>query len=120
MLDANRANALKSTGPRTARGKAQVALNSLKDGRYARCLPEKLVQAGDYNGEALYRWFCSEIAATFGASDPADREQVLNRIPMHRLGALDELAAAVAYLLSDLAGYVTGATLDVNGGLYMG
>ncbi len=75
MLAANRANSLKSTGPRTAQGKARVALNSLKDGRYAVRLPEKLVQAGDYSGEALYRWFCSEIAATFGVSDSADRRQ---------------------------------------------
>lgn len=47
------------------------------------------------------------------------RQQVLARIPMHRLGTLDELAAAVVFLLSDLASYITGQTIDVNGGLYM-
>ena len=38
---------------------------------------------------------------------------------MGRLGTLDELAAAVVFLLSDLSGYITGQTIDVNGGLYM-
>ncbi len=75
MLAANRANCLSSTGPRTARGKARAALNSLKHGRYATRSPEKLIQAGDPGGAAQYRWFHSEIAATFGVSDPRERRQ---------------------------------------------
>lgn len=47
------------------------------------------------------------------------RREVLARIPMGRLGELEELAAAVCFLLSDSAGYITGQTIDVNGGLYM-
>ncbi len=75
MLAANRANALKSTGPRTARGKAQVALNRLKHGGYAVRLPEKLVQAGEQASDAQYRWFRSEIATTFGVGEQPDRRQ---------------------------------------------
>ncbi len=41
-------------------------------------------------------------------------------IPAQRLGTPDEIAAAVAYLVSDGAAYVTGACLDVNGGVFMG
>jgi 3-oxoacyl-[acyl-carrier protein] reductase len=44
---------------------------------------------------------------------------MLKTIPVGRLGQPDEVAAAVAYLASDAAGFVTGATLDVNGGMLM-
>jgi hypothetical protein len=53
-LAARRANALKSTGPRTECGKARVALNALKHGRRAVALRERLVRAGYREGEALY------------------------------------------------------------------
>jgi 3-oxoacyl-[acyl-carrier protein] reductase len=41
------------------------------------------------------------------------------RIPMQRLGAPDDVAAAVAFLASDEASYITGHVLAVNGGMYM-
>jgi 3-oxoacyl-[acyl-carrier protein] reductase len=43
-----------------------------------------------------------------------------SRIPLGRIGAADDIAAAVSYLLSDEASYVTGATFPVNGGLFIG
>jgi 3-oxoacyl-[acyl-carrier protein] reductase len=46
-------------------------------------------------------------------------EEKLGAIPVGRLGRPEEVAALVSYLLSDDAGYVTGATLDVNGGVLM-
>ena len=49
----------------------------------------------------------------------AQREALLGQIPLGRLGQAEEVAAAVAYLASPLAGYVTGTTLHVNGGMYM-
>jgi 3-oxoacyl-[acyl-carrier protein] reductase len=47
------------------------------------------------------------------------RKALLAQIPLGRLGAAADVAAAVGYLASPGAGYVTGAVLHVNGGLYM-
>src|SRR5579863_5357362 len=75
-LAARRANALKSTGPRTLRGKARVGFNALKLGlnadRSAR-LRERLIQAGFDREEALYGEIRSRIAQTFGVSTPEER-----------------------------------------------
>jgi len=49
----------------------------------------------------------------------AQREKLVERIPLGRLGLPDDIAHAVVYLASREAGYITGATLHVNGGMYM-
>jgi 3-oxoacyl-[acyl-carrier protein] reductase len=55
---------------------------------------------------------------TRGLSDE-QRGALLAQIPMARLGAADDVAAAVAFLCSPAAAYITGETLHVNGGMYM-
>ncbi len=47
------------------------------------------------------------------------KEAILGRIPAGRMGGPEDIAAAVLYLASDEAGYVTGQTLHVNGGMAM-
>ncbi len=49
----------------------------------------------------------------------AQKEALLKQIPLGRLGRAEEIAQAVAFLASPQAGYITGATLHVNGGMYM-
>ena len=47
------------------------------------------------------------------------REELLKMIPMHRMGAAQEIADAVSFLASGKAGYITGQTIHVNGGMFM-
>jgi 3-oxoacyl-[acyl-carrier protein] reductase len=47
------------------------------------------------------------------------KEEMLKRIPMRRLGTVDDVASVVAFLASDAASYITGETIHVNGGMYM-
>ena len=46
------------------------------------------------------------------------REQVLAQIPTGRLGRPEEVAAVVTFLCSESAGYITGAVININGGVY--
>jgi 3-oxoacyl-[acyl-carrier protein] reductase len=49
----------------------------------------------------------------------AAREALLKQVPLGKLGSADDIAHAVAFLASPQAGYITGETLHVNGGMYM-
>ena len=51
--------------------------------------------------------------------DDAVRAQLLEQVPAKRLGQPDDVAAAVVFLAGEDAGYITGTTLHVNGGMYM-
>jgi 3-oxoacyl-[acyl-carrier protein] reductase len=54
-----------------------------------------------------------------GALDEKTRTALLAQVPLGRLGSVEDVAHAVAYLASPEAGYITGETLHVNGGMYM-
>jgi 3-oxoacyl-[acyl-carrier protein] reductase len=53
------------------------------------------------------------------ALEDAQRAALAARIPLARLGTVEDIAKAVAFLASPAAGYITGETLHVNGGMYM-
>jgi 3-oxoacyl-[acyl-carrier protein] reductase len=68
---------------------------------------------------------CNAVAPGFIATAMTDRmtdaakQELAGRIPLERLGTPDDVAAAVAFLASDEASYVTGTVINVSGGLYM-
>ena len=49
----------------------------------------------------------------------ANKDALLSQIPLARLGMPSEIAAVVSFLISDAAGYITGETIHVNGGMFM-
>ncbi len=68
---------------------------------------------------------CNAVAPGFIATDMTDqmtdqaKNLALQNIPMKRMGMPEDIAAAVAFLCSEQAAYITGAVLQVDGGLYM-
>lgn len=59
------------------------------------------------------------VAKKWAARTAADRDDTLRTIPLGRLGQPEEVAAAILFLASEDASYITGACLDVNGGGFM-
>lgn len=127
---------------------AQQALSSMMRARYGRIINVASVVAQTGNaGQANYvaakagligltRALALEIASrnitvnavapgfiTSPMTDPLPqdvKDALLARIPLGRMGCDAEVAAAVVFLASEEASYITGAVLDVNGGLRMG
>jgi 3-oxoacyl-[acyl-carrier protein] reductase len=60
------------------------------------------------------------VAARWDAKPPDERAFIQGLIPAGRLATVDEPAAAICFLCSDDASYITGAVVDVNGGLFVG
>lgn len=65
------------------------------------------------------------VAPGFIATDMTDalpeeqRQELASRIPLARLGSVEDIAHTVLFLASDQAGYITGQVIGVNGGMYM-
>ncbi|HUI43362.1 MAG TPA: hypothetical protein VL523_15465 [Terriglobia bacterium] len=72
-LAARRANALKSTGPRSERGKARSCLNALRNGRYTADLRAKLERAGEFDALFLFDWIYAHIYEALEPVSPRHR-----------------------------------------------
>ena len=62
-----------------------------------------------------YQWHLDQIGMP-----EAWKEKAVDAVPLGRFGTSEEVAAAIAFLCTDAAAYVTGALLPVDGGLGMG
>ena len=54
------------------------------------------------------------------ALEDEQRDSLLKQIALNRLGKANEIAEVVSFLASNEAAYITGETINVNGGMYMG
>jgi 3-oxoacyl-[acyl-carrier protein] reductase len=67
---------------------------------------------------------CNAVAPGFietemtGKLDEGQQKAILQQVPLGRMGKVEDIAKAVRFLASEDAGYITGTTLHVNGGLY--
>lgn len=67
---------------------------------------------------------CNAVAPGFietdmtGELNDAQKEEILKQVPLGRIGASEDIAQAVEFLLSEKASYITGTVLHVNGGMY--
>jgi 3-oxoacyl-[acyl-carrier protein] reductase len=68
---------------------------------------------------------CNAIAPGFIKTDMTDAlkpeiiEKILKNIPLNRFGSIEDIANMCVYLSSDLAGYITGEVIKIDGGLYI-
>lgn len=63
--------------------------------------------------------FLIDVPGRSHGRPPEMVEEMLRNIPMRRLGTPEDVAAAITFLTSESAGYITGVELDVNGGYHM-
>ena len=71
------------------------------------------------NAVAPGLFLTERLAARYAAMSAAERAEVLDAIPLGRFPELDELVEPILFLSSAQSSYITGITLDVNGGRYM-
>ncbi len=99
---------------------AQMAFSAAKAAvaQLSRDLGTSLARSGvRVNALALGPIETPQLAATFAAIGPDEARRRFSHMPMGRFGTLEELAATVAYLASDHAGFVTASVFPINGGI---
>ena len=111
-----------SVAAHTASNLSSAAYTAAKTGMvgFARHLAKELGPHGIRINTIAPGIVASErVAQKYDTYTDAERSAMLARIPLGRIGTVDEVASVVAFLLSEGASYIQGALIDVNGGLYM-
>ena len=83
---------------------------------FTRSLAQEVASRGITVNAVAPGYVATDMTAELSDSQTED---LLRRIPLGRMGAASDIAEAVAFLVSDAAGYITGETLHVNGGLHV-
>ena len=83
---------------------------------FTRSLAQEVASRGITVNAVAPGYIATDMTAELSDSQAGD---LLSRIPLGRMGAVEDIAEAVAFLVSDAAGYITGETLHVNGGLHV-
>jgi 3-oxoacyl-[acyl-carrier protein] reductase len=97
-------------------GQANYAASKAAIEGFTRALAQEVGSRGITVNAIAPGFIETEMTAAIG---DAQREQLLARVPLGRLGHADEVAAVAAFLASAPAAYITGETIHVNGGMYM-
>jgi hypothetical protein len=89
LLAANRANARKSTGPRTVEGKNRIVLNALKKGRHARNFGENLQRAKSRRDAELFQWILEQVRTAFRLRGWQEDQRMAERLAQRVWCALE-------------------------------
>lgn len=98
-------------------GQANYAASKAAVEGFTRSLAQEVAARGLTVNAVAPGFVATDMTAALSDEQVA---RTLSRIPLGRMGTERDMAEAVAFLASDAAGYITGETLHVNGGLYMG
>jgi len=111
-----------SIAAHTASNLSSAAYTAAKTGMvgFARHLAKEVGPSGIRVNTVAPGIIASErVAKKYESYSADERKALLARIPLGRIGRVEEVAAVIAFLASEEASYIHGALIDINGGLFM-
>src|SRR5207253_2919595 len=111
IINISSVNALKGQFGQTNYSAAKAGMHG-----FSKALAQEVVKKGVTVNTISPGYVATDMVM---AIKPEVREQIVASIPMGRLAQPEEIAGLIAYLVSEEAGYITGANISINGGLHM-